>query len=475
MILRRTLLIGCLALASCRSQAPAASSPQASSTPRSISRRASRTAHGSGTAIALRLSRKGGDVRAYRLPGLTELPGAIRGRLPGVARVVGIDLESELLFVTTANGELLSLDLGTSRVDTQATNVVVAAMGPDGTLFAIDGRHHVTSVARRVRMVWPQAVNTVPRDLFGGLDQRLFAVTAGDSAHPATLRLVTLAAGQPAAARQLPFAGDVEATRWGDLMSVVGDSGILLVDPIGRRDPGFVALPDHPRAIAFSPSGHRVYVASRNGPGLAVIDRYDREELDGIALPTPVATVRLDPFGRWLLARPSIGDSVWVVDLPIRRLTGSVATSWTQDLPAIAPDGSLLVAQGQDVIALRPDSLRETGRIPGASADLWLFTTWRSRNAVRLASDADTTSATPSGTDSLAATGPLYVQVSISQNESWSTEMAQQLSRAGLEAKVLPPKSADDGYRVVLGPYPNRGQAETIGRKLGRPYWIYQP
>jgi len=40
---------------------------------------------------------------------------------------------------------------------------------------------------------------------------------------------------------------------------------------------------------------------------------------------------------------------------------------------------------------------------------------------------------------------------------------------------VLPPQTPDDGYRVVLGPYSTRAQAEEIGRKLGRPFWIYQP
>src|SRR5204863_8744954 len=74
-----------------------------------------------------------------------------------------------------------------------------------------------------------------------------------------------------------------------------------------------------------------------------------------------------------------------------------------------------------------------------------------------------------------AGEGLLHVQVSTSQNDAWSTEMAQQLSRAGLSARVLPPHGPDDGYRVVLGPYPTRAQAEAIGRKLGRPYWIYQP
>jgi cell division protein FtsN len=53
--------------------------------------------------------------------------------------------------------------------------------------------------------------------------------------------------------------------------------------------------------------------------------------------------------------------------------------------------------------------------------------------------------------------------------------MAQQLSRAGLAARVLPPTGLDDGFRVVLGPYESRDEAEAIGRKLGRPFFIYQP
>ena len=82
---------------------------------------------------------------------------------------------------------------------------------------------------------------------------------------------------------------------------------------------------------------------------------------------------------------------------------------------------------------------------------------------------------TASATDSSGPEGPLYVQVSVSQNQAWSVENAEQLVRAGLPARVLAPASPDEGYRVVLGPYPTRAQAEVIGRKLGRPFWIYQP
>jgi hypothetical protein len=248
------------------------------------------------------------------------------------------------------------------------------------------------------------------------------------------------------------------------------------MDPLGRREAAFVRLSDHPRALVFSPSGHRIYVARRTEPGLAAIDRYDHEEIDGIALPLPAATIRLDPLGRWLLAKPAAGDSVFVVDLPVKRLVGTLASAWRTDLPAIAPDGALLVRQGDDVVAYRPDSLAATGRVKGGGADLWMLTGWRPRGAYRGAfGDAGAQPDQGAASDTAGPEGPMYVQVSTSQNEAWSSEMAQQLTRAGLAARVLQPRNPDDGYRVVLGPYPTRAQAEGIGRKLGRPFWIYQP
>jgi hypothetical protein len=233
-----------------------------------------------------------------------------------------------------------------------------------------------------------------------------------------------------------------------------------------------VRLPHHPRALAFSPSGHRVYVARRSIAGLAVFDRFALRELDGIALPGPAATIRLDALGRWLLARPAAGDSVWVVDLPVKRLLGTVPTTWQVDLPAVAPDGTVLARQGGDIVAVRGDStgaLAEVGRVADGGADLWVVTSWRPRWGL--------TAATASGAADSAQVGGevLYVQVSVSRNRTWSGEMAQHLSRAGLAAQVLEPARPEEGYRVVLGPYGTRAEAEAIGRKLGRPYWIYQP
>jgi len=465
-------VLASLALGGCRSRAPADPSSQLK-TPQSVTHSASSGARTAG--VAIRVAARGGTPRAYRLPDLVEIPNAIHGKLPAVADVIGLDPESEFLFVMTDKKDVLSLDLGSGRVDTVVTAIVQAALGPDGTLYTVDAKRRVVSLARRVRFVWPQPLGGVPRELFGGSDQRLVAVDPP--------KLITAAADQPPTSRTIPVGGDVAATRWGDLIAVASDSGVLLMDALGRRDAAFVPLDDHPRALVFSPSGHRVYVARRTEPGLAVIDRYERAEIDGVALPTPAATMRLDPLGRWLLARPTVGDSAWVVDLPVKRLVGSVATAWRVDLPAIAPDGSLLVRQRDDVAAYRPDSLVVTGRVKGGGADQWTLTAWRPRGSYRSAfGDASGQPGQPAvgggaggAADSVAGEGLLYVQVSTSQNEAWSGEMAQQLTRAGLAARVLPPRGPDDGYRVVLGPYPTRAQAEAIGRKLGRPYWIYQP
>jgi DNA-binding beta-propeller fold protein YncE len=456
----RFLLMTALALWGCGPRAPAAESSQGQS-PQGVTQP---QAQARAPAVAIRLAVKGGIPQLYRLPRLTTIDGVLRGKLPPVERVIGLDPESEYLFVTTPKHQLLSLDLGSGRVDTVVTNVRQAALGPDGTLYAVDTLRHVISLSRRTRFTWPQALTALPRDLFGATDQHLVGVIPQD-------RLLVAAADQPPTVRPIAAGGNVAATRWGDLVAVTSDSGVTFYDPLGRRDPAFVKLADAPRALAFSPSGHRIYVARRNAPGLAVIDRYERKEIDGVALPGSVAALRLDPLGRWLLARPTVGDSAWIVDLPIKRHTGIVPTQWQPDLPAISPDGALLYRRGTDVVAARPDSLTEIGKVTNGVADLWVLTSWLPRGVPATVASTTAADSTISG----GAEGPLYVQVSTSQNPEWSGHLADDLTRAGLAARVLPPQHPDDGYRVVLGPYATRDQAEAIGRRLGRPFWIYQP
>src|SRR5207244_7217025 len=98
---------------------------------------------------------------------------------PTVTRRIALDTEAEFLYTTTATkdttakkkkdarakkdtsatspkSDVLALDLGSARVDTVASGIEQATLGPDGTLYTVDAKHRVVSVARRVRVAWPQ-------------------------------------------------------------------------------------------------------------------------------------------------------------------------------------------------------------------------------------------------------------------------------------------------------------------------------
>src|SRR3989442_11464596 len=224
--MRRPILLLSFALWGCSSQAPGGATSQAND---SQAVRTSGGPVGRVPAIAIRLAARGGIPRLYRLPSLTEVPDALRGRLPPVERVVGVDPEAAFLYVRTAKHELLALDLESSRADTVATDATQATLGPDGTLFAGDAKKKVVSLARRARLAWPQPLGGVPRDLFGAADQRIVAVVAQDPP-----RLVTAGAPPPPPARPLEPGGGGPAPPGGGLRRLPPEPRRTPVDPAVR-------------------------------------------------------------------------------------------------------------------------------------------------------------------------------------------------------------------------------------------------
>jgi hypothetical protein len=227
--------------------------------------------------------------------------------------------------------------------------------------------------------------------------------------------------------------------------------------------------------VAFSPSGHRLYVARGKGD-IRVLDRVSNTVIGTIELPGAARELRSDFLGSWLLARPEKGDSIWVVDATTGRVAGTVPTRWSADLPAVAGTRTLLVRAGADVRALDLGSkqLTTTGAVAGGADDLWLPLSWLpAEEQQQLAAENADTSAEAS--DSGAAVPGIFLQVSSSRNPSWANELAGKLKAAGLPASVLPPKSGEDAYRVVLGPYASRDQAEATGKSLGMPSFVITP
>ena len=412
----------------------------------------------------LRIPREGGVARLYRVPALDSAAWKPADPLPAMERPIGADPEQGLVFALDRKNNVVALDLDTRRVRTYLENIRYAALGPDGALYAVDTSGAVIQLVRRTPVRFRSKLQGKPTQLHGTMDGALVARLGGD--RPA---LEYLGPDQAPSTTPLP-AGQVAATFLGDLVAVAADTAVTLYAPQRKTEPRSIPISGDARAVLFSPSGHRLYVARAAAP-LLVLDRLDGNQLQEIELPGPARELRTDMYGRWLLVRPQEGDSLWVIDVGTGKFVGSALARWSEDLPAVAPPNTLLIRKGADLVGLdlSATGFSEIGRIKGGAADLWLPLAWQPAGDPALPFQSDSALAA-------ADTGParptVYLQVSSSQNPVWANELSAKLSAAGLPASVLTPRRSEEVYRVVLGPYATREQAEATGRKIGMPSFV---
>jgi hypothetical protein len=411
--------------------------------------------------VAFRLPVRLGETRLYDLPALGQITANLDAG-PGADRLVGFAPDDDLVY-TLADGKLMALDLRIGRFRTLDSNVALAAVDATGTvvLAHADGGLAVGS-DRRVSPAGQLPAGTRIEMLWGAPAGRTVAVVRGDSGR----RLVTLVSGAVTSTRPLPD-GPVARTIWGDVVAIGTPEGIELVELLRDTQPLRIHLRPGVLALAFSASGHRLYVAT-DEPAIQIFERFEGDPLGKVAVPGPVTALRADDFGRYVFG--VTGDQLVILDA----LNGTVAASpgvWGEDLPVAGPDGTVLLRRGTDVLALAPAASTPSGRVSGGAQDRWLVASWAARGPTTVAAaeaEASVVGAAPRpGSE-------IYVQVSSTSNAQWAEGLASDLRQAGMRATVLPPATADEMYRVVLGPYATRDEAETTGRKLGMPYWIFQ-
>lgn len=431
------------------------------------------------TSSLLRLAHAGGAPRLYAGPALAENAWRARGRLPSLEAVVGFDQDQGLAYAVDSANALLALDMSTSASRQLAQGVRGVVLGPEGTLWVVTAKDSVLRIRNRIAEQLDAKLPSRPTALYATADRQLVAIEGGDTA-----RALLVTGSQPLVSTDLPTT-HTAASPWGDLVAVAAPTGVYLWAPRGGVPSQRVKVSGTPTSVRFSASGHRIYVA-RESDNLAVIDRYAAERLSDISLPGAAAGLRVAPYGGWLLAHPAAGDTVWLVNLATEKYVGVVSGPWAADLPTVFGDATLLVREGKDVVArdLSREGFPETGRLKGGAGDFYLPMPWVPRGmgpeqAAPTLAPAQVAAATP---DSVApvetvAEAPtiLYLQVSRSQNPAWAQALAGEIRDDGFPALVLTPKAGEEAYRVVVGPYPTREAAESAGRRLGRPSFIYHP
>jgi cell division protein FtsN len=157
---------------------------------------------------------------------------------------------------------------------------------------------------------------------------------------------------------------------------------------------------------------------------------------------------------------------------------------------------SLITRDGDDVVGwdLSQATPQPLSRLAGAASDVFLAIPWVPQGSRRPAPGPEpvTVALTPDlpGADTVPSeippaetepreeleAGEVYVQVTSTQNEGYAKALADQLRGIGFRATVHRAEEQSGGpFKVLVGPYPSRDEAEADGKRLGMPYFITTP
>ena len=452
--------------------------------------------------LLLRVPRAGGTGRVYVYPKLDSAVWTV-DEAPPLDRVLAFDAEGGTIAFVDSKGFPGRLDLRETDVIkaskakltslTSANGSDIYGINPKGEIVRLNPNggdwHFKPPIPARSVVAQPNGEILVAANK--GAQTVLWKVRPPDDV--------------VADSALLPLSGRAVRTQVGDRLYFTVDSGLVGVEAKDLSPVGAVELSSRVRALAPTPSGDRLYVATTGDSAILVVDRYSGSVGKAVTLPAPPIDLRMDALGRYLLAQFPKADSAWVIAIGTNRLVGAVATRWETDLPAITPNGELAALGAKDVTLLDPEKLGVRSTVVGGAKDFWYFFAWdgfRPRaqgldqpvtfpsESVYTDSSASSTtggmaSSTPAAPDTSAAAtpprpaAPATTGFTVSFAALLSEEKAQQLATTitvgGNQAHVVSTNTAGSPiFRVVMGPYTTREEAERVGRASRREYWIYE-
>lgn len=424
---------------------------------------------------------------------------------PAPDTVLGFDPEDGSIAFVDAKGQPRRLDLRASEVRLASKAKLSALASQNGSeIYGVTESGAVSRITpsgdwsfdppSKARWVFPQPNRSV--------------IVAGNDGRSMRLWLIRPTDEEIIETGSLPAVSRGVRAQVGDRLYFTVDSGLVGVRTRDLAPVRSVRFRESVQAMAATPSGDRLYVALKGASRIAVVDRYSESLTGTVTLPAPASALRMDPLGQFILARPADGgDSLWVIAVGTNRVAGSIRSKWRSDLPAFAPGSMIATAQGADLVLISSQTLADARTIAGGAKDFWYFFTWNgfrprsadldrpvtfdSATALPPASDSgvalpgDTMAspplrdASPTMIDPPATVPPQLVGYMVSfaavLSEQKAGEAAAGMSVNGLRPRVVATQSGSTTiYRVVLGPYGTREEADRVGKDSKRQYWVYE-
>lgn len=488
MTVRPTLLALVLVLAACgtsdRKSASSTRTAQSSAMPRGPDN------------LVLRIVRTGGTARVFNYPGLDSVVWS-GGGAPAPARMLGFDDEAGRVAYEDVRGFPARIDFrqdGTGVVSRAKLTAISSVDGSDIYAIAADGSVQRFSGSG----TWKWKPPLAARALFPQPDGTLLVLAERKGG--SVLWHLRPPETTIADSVEVPRVDRTLRTQVGDRLYLGAGNDLIGVRTRTMDRGPTISFAAPIEQLAATPSGDRVFVVTRDATAIQVVDRYQEKISGTIELGRKAGELRMDPLGRDLLVHVRGADSALVIALGTSRLVGAVGSAWRNDLPVVAPDGAVALAQGKDVIIVDGTSLRPTTRVRDGAADFWYAFRWtgfRPRDAtldqpVTFPVNVDTTPRTDSTGDTTHAATPapnapgahdtttkraagFTVSFAALLVPDKARELADRIHVGNETARVVTAtRDGQEIYRVVLGPYPTREEADRIGRASGQSYWVYE-
>jgi hypothetical protein len=479
-LLARASVIVVLGLAACsRGEQPAPSSTQA----------ASGAAFAGPQGLVLRVPRNGGAPRVTAYPRVDSVAWFSPDPAPAPQTILAFDDESGSVAYEDVRGRpvLLELRLGTITITSNkkltglasANGKAIYGIGEKGDVVRMTPTGDWTfKPPQPAKAVFPQSDGTLLVALGQGANTRLIKLFPPDT------RILD----------SLPFPVAMRTVRsqLGDRLYLAVDSGLVVLRTRTMDWGPPITLSEPISVMVSTPSGDRVFALTQSKNEISVIDRFREQVTATFALPGKANDLRVDPFGRYLIARAADKDSVWVIAIGTERIIGALRSAWRADLPYVAYDGAIVTASGNDVLLYDGETLKLRHKVREGADDYWFSFLWdgfRPRSAsldvpvnfdsIKVDStDGDTLaipdSAVVADDDSTEAKG-FIVSFAAFLTEDRAKELANRIHVGGENARII--TSSRDGstiYRVVLGPYLTKEEAERAGKESGLAYWVFE-
>ncbi len=453
--------------------------------------------------LVLRIPRGGGEARVFAYPRLDTV--VWNGdAAPAPARVLAFDEEAGLVSLADTRGQPVRIDFRQGAATTVTKSKLTGLASNDGsTIYGIAPDGTVERYATSGTWKWKPPV--AARAVFPQPDASLLVL--GERGGGSVVWRVRPPGTRIADSVVLPKVDRALRTQVGDLLFLASEKELTGVRTRTMVRTASVAFDEPVELLAATPSGDRVFVVTSNGTAVQIVDRYRGQVSGEIDLGRHPSDLRMDPLGRYLLARLDGVDSTAVIALGTNQVVGTVATGWRADLPFVAPDGGIALEQGKDVIVTDVESRRAPIRVTGGASDFWYpfrWTGFRPRAgeldqpvdfggpAADSTAPVDSTAAhdstvTPAPAPSPAPAPPPRDTAVRRPNAGFTVsfaallvadkarDLASQIRVGSENARVV--TAVRDGstiYRVVLGPYPTREEADRVGRESKQSYWIYE-